>query len=127
MHGASRKRRVSNMRKGSSARHGTSGKSGLNHFEQLEARQLMSGGQLDLTLGQLGVAKPNLGFTPTDVAVMRDGRIVVIGDGSAGWMIARLNPNGTPDTTFGDGDGLQSAYMGKYNDAFKVAIDRDGK
>jgi uncharacterized delta-60 repeat protein len=56
-------------------------------------------GALDPTFGQGGLA----GGSPiAAVAIQPDGKIVVGGplDGEAGWLVARRNPDGTPDTSF---------------------------
>lgn len=69
-------------------------------------------GDLDATFGLVGKVQlgPNTGYTgpvANDVAVQPDGKIVVVGyetnaaDGLESWRIARLNANGSVDTSFG--------------------------
>ena len=73
-------------------------------------------GDLDATFGSAGKVHlgPNTGFSgpvANDVAVQPDGKIVVVGyetnatDGLESWRIARLNANGTVDTSFAS-DGM---------------------
>jgi uncharacterized delta-60 repeat protein len=71
-------------------------------------------GSLDNTFGTGGIVQTqiSIGFAQ-DVALDTNGRIVVTGDNSAGSAIelARINVNGTPDTTFGNG-GLVTTTVG---------------
>lgn len=94
-------------------------------------------GQADLTFGSGGSARIAFGdllAAGTDIALQNDGKIVVVGLASAGFgsdinfAVARLNANGTPDTSF-DGDGkLTTSFDGNLLEAaFGVAIQTDGK
>lgn len=88
--------------------------------------------------GQNGVAVLGLGprhrCTVMDMAVQRDGRIVLAGyvhgakrGGRRETLAAvRLMPNGTPDRSFG-GDGLVALRIGRYGYATAVAIGPRGK
>ncbi len=76
-------------------------------FEPLENRQLMSAGALDQTFGVHGVNSHQFtpGFTPTAMAIQKDGKIVVAGNsGDAGgkisYAVVRYNANGTLDQSF---------------------------
>jgi uncharacterized delta-60 repeat protein len=97
-------------------------------------------GTLDTTFGGTGIAKflhpnaPDPGAGAGAVAIQPDGKIVVAGDYS---MVARSNPDGTLDTSFGSG-GLTlitfpSGRKGKpgrepgYASFRDVAIQSDGK
>jgi uncharacterized delta-60 repeat protein len=71
-----------------------------------------------------------------DVALQPDGKVLIAGaanyDGSSNWdtELARLNPDGTPDVTFGpNGNGLvvQSFVASNYESAESVALQADGK
>jgi uncharacterized delta-60 repeat protein len=67
---------------------------------------------------------------PEDAALDSSGRIVVVGraDGEIG--VARINPDGTPDSTFGGGDGkviLDSGTADGGERAQEVAVAPDGK
>ena len=75
-------------------------------FEPLEDRRMFAGGALDPSFGTGGIAKPNLGFAPIDMAVQSDGRAVVLGRLNKEWIVARLDANGALDRSFGGGDGL---------------------
>jgi uncharacterized delta-60 repeat protein len=81
---------------------------------------------LDPTFGPIGVDTPGwvvLGpsFTPTSVAVLPTGRILVGGEGEAG--VERLLANGMLDTGYGGGDG-QAAQDFSVAD---VALQPDGR
>jgi uncharacterized delta-60 repeat protein len=67
-------------------------------------------GSPDVTFGDRGVARLPFGTgaeSVRDIRVLPSGKIVVGGsryeDGRDGGAIARLNPDGSPDTTYGDG------------------------
>jgi uncharacterized delta-60 repeat protein len=64
-----------------------------------------------------------------DVAIQADGRIVVVGTTGSDFAVARFNPNGTLDTTFGlAGTGIVIANLGSADDtATAVAIQADGR
>ena len=63
-----------------------------------------------------------------DMVLQLDGKIVVVGGGPDGnFLVARLNPNGSPDGGF-DGDGFASIdFGGAAESAYSVALQRDGK
>jgi uncharacterized delta-60 repeat protein len=86
-------------------------------------------GSLDTTFGGDGKVRTN--FTAvsdgaTGVAIQADGKIVAAGNanGGAESALARYNPDGTLDTTFG-GDGKVRTNFAQRTDA--VAIQADGK
>jgi uncharacterized delta-60 repeat protein len=99
-------------------------------------------GQLDLTFGNRGIAVAafdqgsfSTGFS---LALMPDGRIVVCGedvssDGSFDrFGVARFNPNGTLDTTFGGKGTVTTEFFavpqpGVREAAFAVVVQSDGK
>ncbi len=75
--------------------------------------------------------------TARDIAVQADGKIVIVGDtvvadGSSNIVLARLNADGTPDTSFGKGDdgtpdGFVATSLGNGDDkANSVALQADG-
>jgi uncharacterized delta-60 repeat protein len=105
--------------------------------------RLLFGGQPDPTFGGLGLLEIrfDLGFTNDDVpyavAVQDDGKIVIAGYATTtatgkDFAVARLNPDGSPDTTFG-GTGFvlvpfTSGTSTLVDDvAYAVAIQDDGK
>jgi uncharacterized delta-60 repeat protein len=91
-------------------------------------------GSLDSTFGSSGKVMTDFGGTSDigyGVALQPDGRIVVVGQGSAGanldFAIARYNTNGNPDLSF-SGDGKLLTNMAGGNEtAHAVAIQPDGK
>jgi uncharacterized delta-60 repeat protein len=100
--------------------------------------RLTSTGQLDPTFGSAGFAQVSFGLNPSSgiaqaMAVQPDGKIVLTGVLSTGALpVARLNANGTPDTTFnGTGTALvpASAFGASYAniDATGLALQPDGK
>jgi uncharacterized delta-60 repeat protein len=63
--------------------------------------------------------------TVNDIAIQPDGKIVLAGAGS-GFAVARLQPNGSLDTTFGTGGKTSIAFKG--GDAGqRLALQPDGK
>jgi uncharacterized delta-60 repeat protein len=79
-----------------------------------------------------GDGKKTLSYGGEDNAnatlVQPDGRILVVGGGSAGddFLVTRLKRDGSPDTSF-DGDGTASANFGDYDSALAAALQPDGK
>lgn len=77
--------------------------------------------------GTGGVA---VGISVYSAVVQTDGKIVAAGrreDGNSGFVVVRRNPNGSLDTTFGNGTGRVFTLIGEYNFAHSVAIQADGK
>jgi uncharacterized delta-60 repeat protein len=112
-------------------------------FEPLESRQLFSAGALDPSFsldGKATVRFPNGGIgIAQDVAVQPDGKTVIAGfvetRAASGakirkFAVARLNVNGSMDTSFGaDHNGTVSLAIGDRNDdrAHSVTLQRDGR
>jgi uncharacterized delta-60 repeat protein len=67
-------------------------------------------GGLDTSFSQDGILDVHLpdGGAPSvsDMLVLPDGRILAL---TSAWSLFRFNPDGTPDTTFGGGDGVVQA------------------
>jgi uncharacterized delta-60 repeat protein len=92
-------------------------------------------GMLDLTFGG-GDGMATVGFwndagssipaRPADVAVQPDGKIVVAGTAGSRFRVARLNPNGRLDSTFGVG-GESSVWFPGTPRAEAMALQPDGK
>jgi uncharacterized delta-60 repeat protein len=88
-------------------------------------------GQLDSTFGTGGIFTTN--FTQSDstmetaVAIQSDGKIVVGGSTPGGAALARLNANGTLDSSFGTGGIVNNSFGGILGVVFGVAIQIDGK
>ena len=96
----------------------------FGHAESLEARTLLSAGDLDPSFGVGGKVTTEFreGTTTSVVArataLQADGKVVAVGDGG----IARYMPNGSPDLTFGVGARVEYPYAAR-----SVAIQSDGK
>ncbi len=96
-------------------------------------------GSLDTSFGDGGIVTTNFpqGSYAFDVALQADGKIVAagtvfvdfnIGDSSdTDFALARYNPDGTPDATFGNGGQVSTDFVGFEDDAFSVLIQPDGK
>ena len=109
-------------------------------IESLEPRTLFSAGSLDPSFGnggELAVSFPG-GQTITvvrDSLVQPDGKIVVVGQAidptgpnMTDFALARLNPDGTPDTAFNNGAGIYVFHSaGNADDGTGVALQSDGK
>ena len=63
---------------------------------------------------------------PTEVLVQPDGRIVVAGDASGDFGVARLHPDGSRDTSF-DVDGAATVDFGGQEHTRAAALQPDGK
>lgn len=105
---------------------------GLRMHEQLEPRMMFAAGDLDASFGGDGVVMLSGirgGFN--DVAVLADGKILAIGFARGpvdnDFLLARFNPNGSSDTTFGGGDGLATVDLGGNNAGSRLAVRPDGK
>jgi uncharacterized delta-60 repeat protein len=88
-------------------------------------------GVLDNTFGNNGIIFIPVQF-PRDITVLADGKILVAGSGDVpnttndGVRVAKLNANGSLDTTFGT-NGIASSTVGSGSSANKMAIQSDGK
>ncbi len=85
-------------------------------------------GSLDKTFGGGdGKVTPDFTGSAKAVAVQRDGKIVAVG-GSRGFALARFNPDGSPDTTFGeDGTVKMDNTTGNHDYANDLVLQRDGR
>ncbi len=94
--------------------------------------RLTSGGGLDATFSGDGRATVDFGATDvaSDVALQPDGKIVIAGTAASGdqsdFGVARLQPNGSLDTTFGDG-GVSRVDFEPGDAGNALAIQPDGK
>jgi len=96
-------------------------------------------GSLDTSFGSGGIVTTTFpeGSYAFDVALQPDGKIIAAGtvfvDFNPGDMsdtdfaLARYNPDGSLDTTFGDGGTVTTDFLGNEDDAFSVLIQPDGK
>jgi len=90
-------------------------------------------GALDLDFGTNGIVTTPflLGYdNASSVAIQSDGKIIVAGSSQNGkthdFTLARFNPNGTLDDSFGE-DGIVASDFGDFGAARAVAIQSDGK
>jgi uncharacterized delta-60 repeat protein len=99
-------------------------------FEPLESRQLFSAGDFDPTFGNAGkLASQALPFKPTAIAMQNDGRIVAVGEFESDFAVARVNPDGKLDVSFGNQGGLVTTDFGgnRGDSASGLTIQSDGK
>jgi uncharacterized delta-60 repeat protein len=87
-------------------------------------------GTLDATFGSGGKVATNIAFAPNvagaaiGMALQDDGRILLVG----GLKLLRVNPDGTPDLTFGTSGVVNVPFNGSLFDlAQAVAVQADGK
>jgi len=96
--------------------------------ESLEGRALLTGGALDTTFGGTGIVTRDFGTSsppPPAVAIQPwDGKAVLALNGnSAGFELARYNPDGSLDTTFGKGGLAIAPFSGGGQYLAAVAFD----
>ena len=108
----------------------------LGNFEVVRYNR---NGSLDTSFGNGGIVTTTFpeGSYASDVALQSDGKIIAAGtvfvDFDPGEMsdtdfaLARYNPDGTPDATFGSGGQISTDFLGHEDDAFSVLIQPDGK
>ena len=100
----------------------------------LPQRSWAAAGDLDVTFGTDGKVRVDFSGTNdsiTDVALMTDGRIVAVGSTvSAGVTVAalaRFEPDGSFDTSFGIGGKITTTFLGVFDRANAVALQPDGR
>ena len=92
-----------------------------------------SSGVLDPTFGTGGKVITDFGASNEGiaaVAVQSDGKLVAAGSSylnGGDFALARYNPNGTLDTSFGSGGKVRTDFGGYYEGARSVALQADGK
>src|SRR5881227_1639044 len=96
-------------------------------------------GSLDRSFGNGGIVTTTFpeGSYAFDVALQPDGKIIAAGTvfvdfipgepSNTDFALARYNPDGTPDATFGNGGQVSTDFVGLEDDAFSVLIQPDGK
>lgn len=95
-------------------------------FFALSASISAAPGDLDPTFGNGGIVIGGVPYTLANaegMALQADGKIVVVGD-TYDFRVARYNPNGSLDTSFGGGGVVVTPGIGS---AYSVAIQADGK
>jgi uncharacterized delta-60 repeat protein len=91
-------------------------------------------GSLDQSFGSGGKVTTDF-FGSVDlaygIALQPDGKLVAVGSvfnhGAVDFGLARYNPDGSLDQTFGTGGKLTTDFAGKSDSAYCVALQRDGK
>jgi uncharacterized delta-60 repeat protein len=103
----------------------------LPHAQALEPRRLLSAGDLDPTFGAGGRVVLDNNAGAYDVVVQPDDKVLVCGPGSAGgitgFLVHRLNPDGSPDTTFGQGGRVLTDLGAAQETATAIALQPDGR
>src|SRR5439155_16394299 len=75
--------------------------------------------------GTSGEVKTSLPLSATGLVLDTSGRVVVAGSSGNAFGVARLNADGSPDTTF-DGDGLATTSVLGVDVGIGVALQADG-
>ena len=109
---------------------------GSNTNDDFGLARLNADGSLDLSFGggdgqatlDMGVGDAHL----EAIAIAPDGKIVAVGKMDAAstwdWAVARFNADGSPDATFGGGDGFVTTdFFGFGDNAYGVDVQPDGK
>jgi len=96
-------------------------------------------GSLDTSFGNGGIVETNFpaGSYAFAVGLQSDGKIIAAGtvfvdfqpgeSNDTDFALARYNPDGSPDTTFGTGGQVTTNFNGMEDDAYAVLIQTDGK
>ena len=108
----------------------------LGNFEVVRYN---TNGSLDTSFGNGGIVTTTFpeGSYAFDVALQSDGKIVAAGtvfvdfnpgeQSDTDFALARYNPDGSLDTSFGSGGTVMTDFVGMEDDAFSVLIQPDGK
>jgi uncharacterized delta-60 repeat protein len=86
-------------------------------------------GSLDSTFGSGGTVRNDFGTSidaATDVVVLADGKVVAAGVSGGNFAVARYNPDGSLDATFGSG-APATADFGAFDQANALILQADGK
>jgi uncharacterized delta-60 repeat protein len=103
-----------------------------NSTQDFVTKQLNPGGGLDTTFATGGTSVVDFGGNDVvnNLARQPDGKLVLVGATSAAgggdFAVARLNPDGSIDSSFGSG-GKQTVDFGGNDSAYGVAVQADGK
>ena len=98
--------------------------------ELLEGRTLLAAGALAPLFGAGGKLVWDLGNAAdlaTSVAVQPDGKFIVVGTNVADFVVARYNPDGSLDPTFGSGGVVVTDFDGGSDQANDVVVQADGR
>src|SRR5207248_8962003 len=97
-------------------------------LSQAPSPALAAPGDLDSTFGTGGKVTTDFGGDDfgRKVAIQTGGKIVVAGEASNNFALARYNTDGSLDSTFG-GTGKVTPNFGNAREAFELPIQTDGK
>lgn len=104
-----------------------------DYFAQFLVMRFETNGAVDASFGTNGAAVT--GFfgrndVALDLAIQPDGKIVAVGqteNRSQDFALARYNPDGSLDSTFGSGGKVVTDFSGSFDGAQAVALQTDGK
>src|SRR5438067_1103516 len=90
-------------------------------LERLEDRTLLSAGDLDPTFGVGGKLttsfQQQVDSSAQALALQPDGKIIMTGAPTIataqGWFVARYEPDGSPDPSFGSGGRVSNTFTGR--------------
>jgi uncharacterized delta-60 repeat protein len=93
---------------------------------------ILAPGNLDSTFGVGGKVITDMGGSDTayGIAIQGDGKIVVVGESynsNGNFAVARYNPNGSLDSSFGTGGKAIADFANQTDRAYSVTIQLDGK
>jgi uncharacterized delta-60 repeat protein len=112
---------------------GTTSTPGVGGFSHFALARYNSDGSLDATFGSGGKVITDFGGGAEAVALQPDGKIVAAGSASPGatiffdFALARYNPDGSLDATFGSGGKVTTEFTGNFDQANAVALQPNGK
>ena len=112
---------------------GTTSTPGVGGFSDFALARYNSDGSLDATFGSGGKVTTDFGGGAEAVALQPDGKIVAAGSASPGatifsdFALARYNPDGSLDATFGSGGKVTTEFTGNFDQANAVALQPNGK
>ena len=90
-----------------------------------------SDGSLDATFGSGGIVTNDFGQGLESYAlalmIQPDGKMIIAGESSYEFLVARYNPNGTLDTTFGDGGHALANFSSNWDGATDALLQPDGR
>jgi uncharacterized delta-60 repeat protein len=88
-------------------------------------------GSLDATFGNGGIVVNDFGqgleSYALEVIIQPDGRIIIAGESSYEFLVARYNSNGTLDTTFGNGGFALVNFSSNWDHGRDAVLQADGK
>jgi uncharacterized delta-60 repeat protein len=110
-----------------------SGASGSDGPQHLTVARVNAMGAADKNFGNGGIARPNLGNAEItrssgEIAIQKDGNIILSATRGARFTLVSLNPDGTRDAQFFDSGIFSPAYFDSYwSTANDVKIDHAGR